>query len=317
MNRFRNTPLSLSALTCFADFLGGCLGAASGDDDVVTEGAASVAHQMPVSWLSSGSRPISSAAAGPHLAYYGGPVIADVEVYAVFWGGAAQVRYASALGAFYAGVTNSAYFDWLSEYDTTAQSIGRGSFVGSYDYASAPTGTVDDSQIRAQLAGLISAGTVPAPDADTLYAIHFAPGITVTEGGAQSCTYFCAYHGTFTRNGAYVFYSVIPDQGGPCAGGCGGDPSGFNNTTSVSSHELIEAVTDSAVGAAPNIAAPLAWYDSTYGEIGDICNAQQARILGGNGVTYVVQREFSNKLNGCVVAGAPGGSGGMQPRGPR
>lgn len=32
-----------------------------------------------------------------------------------------------------------------------------------------------------------------------------------------------------------------------------------------------------------------------------ICNAQQGTTLGGDGVTYVVQTEFSNAANNCVV----------------
>ncbi len=51
------------------------------------------------------------------------------------------------------------------------------------------------------------------------------------------------------------------------------------------------------------IARPLAWYDSTNGEIGDICNGQQQAITGADGQTYTVQQEFSNLQNNCVVSG--------------
>lgn len=70
---------------------------------------------------------------------------------------------------------------------------------------------------------------------------------------------------------------------------------------SVASHELIEAVTDPAVGLASTFAAPLAWYDRTNGEIGDICNGQQGTTVGGDGVTYTIQLEFSNAANNCVA----------------
>jgi hypothetical protein len=49
------------------------------------------------------------------------------------------------------------------------------------------------------------------------------------------------------------------------------------------------------------IGAPLAWYDPNNGEIGDICNAQQGSIVGGNGVTYTVQKEWSNAKGACIV----------------
>ena len=48
--------------------------------------------------------------------------------------------------------------------------------------------------------------------------------------------------------------------------GCG-NGTVFGNYTSVASHELIEAVTDAAVGVADKLVAPLAWYDATNGEI--------------------------------------------------
>jgi hypothetical protein len=259
-------------------------------------------HLMPVKRFSSDSLKNQSAPFGAHLTYYGGPVISNVKVFTIFWG--TGVNYTTQLDAFYAGVTNSAYFDWLSEYDTPSQKIGRGTFAGSYSYTTGAKGTVDDSQIQSALSNLISSGKVPAPDANTLYAIHFAPGITITQGGSASCQYFCAYHGTIQSGSSYIYYSVIPDQGGACAGGCGSDPSQLNNTESVASHEMIEAVTDAAVGAATGTASPLAWYDTTNGEIGDICNGQQGSVLGGDGKTYVVQQEFSNKANNCIVTGS-------------
>ena len=142
---------------------------------------------------------------------------------------------------------------------------------------------------------------MPAPTADTLYMVHFPPGVSIDLDGSGSCVVFCAYHNTFVHNGVNVYYGVMPDQGGSCAGGCGTDPSLFNNLTSVSSHELIEAVTDAAVGLATTVGPPLAWYDQTNGEIGDICNAQQGSIAG-----YTVQAEWSNKASACIVtAGSP------------
>jgi len=173
---------------------------------------------------------LKTSASTAHLTYYGGPVISNVKVFTIFWGGAGAVTTSSQLNGFYTGVTNSPYFDWLSEYDTPSQNIGRGAFIGSYSYTGAPTGTIDDTQIQAQLVNLIKAGSVPAEDGNTLYMIHFAPGISITQGGQQSCVQFCAYHGTTTNGSQDVYYGVIPDQGGSCAGGCGSDPVAFNTS---------------------------------------------------------------------------------------
>ncbi len=231
------------------------------------------------------------------LTYYGGPVLSSVKVFTVFWN--SQVQYQSQLNAFYTAVTNRAYFDWLSEYNTPSQTIGRGSLLGTVVDPSPPTSTaLTNADIQTELGKLIDAGTVPKPTADTLYMVHFPPGVSIDLNGSGSCSVFCAYHNTFVHNGVNVYYGVMPDQGGACAGGCGTDPVLFNNLTSVSSHELIESVTDAAVGLATAVAAPLAWYDSTNGEIGDICNGQQGSIAG-----YTVQQEWSNKSGACIVTG--------------
>jgi hypothetical protein len=152
---------------------------------------------------------------------------------------------------------------------------------------------------------------LPAPVNDalgnpnTLYMIYFPPGKTISQGGSNSCQAggFCAYHGTTssTLNTKHVLYGVLPDMqaGSGCSTGCG-TSSVFGNYTSVTSHELVEAMTDAQVGIATVIGPPLAWYDSTNGEIGDICNGQQATYVA-NGTSYVIQLEFSNSANNCVT----------------
>ncbi|KAJ3269023.1 hypothetical protein HDV01_001922 [Terramyces sp. JEL0728] len=215
------------------------------------------------------------------LTYYGGPVISNVEVHPIYYGGS-SVNYKSQINAFYSGVVNSAYFDWLSEYNTKTQTM---------DLLVDPSISLDDqNDIQPFLTALADAGKIQ-PGANTYFPIHFKSGVDITQGGSGSCEVFCGY----------IFYGVIPDQGGSCAGGCGSDSNTFNNLCSVSSHELIEATTDAAVGVASSTASPLAWYDSNNGEIGDICNAQQGSITGGDGVTYTVQKEWSNSKGACIA----------------
>ena len=253
------------------------------------------AHIMPVHHPDRSKPAVRPDVTGAQLVYYGGPVLSKVKVFTVFWNN--NVQFQSQLNAFYTAVTNSAYFDWLSEYNTPTQTIGRGSFIGSLVDPTPPASTaLTNVDIQTELGKLIDAGKVPAPTADTLYMVHFPPGVSIDLDGSGSCVVFCAYHNTFVHNGVNIYYGVMPDQGGSCAGGCGGDPSLFNNLTSVSSHELIETVTDAAVGLATTVGPPLAWYDQTNGEIGDICNAQQGSVAG-----YVVQTEWSNKANACIT----------------
>ena len=291
-------------------------------DPVASPGPAPVtfavggAHRMPV-------MPVgvvrNSAPAGAHLNYYGGHVIPHVKTYAVLYGAGTYFPQITSTGtpsasSFLGGVTNSPYMDWLNEYDTnvsggTNQHIGRGTFAGKFTItpSAANNGTtIDDAtNIQPEINAQITAGNLPAPDENTLYVLFFRQGQSITQGGSTSMVPggFCAYHGTFARNAKSVYYAVMPDFT-PAAGGCGSNPTPFNNVTSVMAHEVIEAVTDGEVGLATTFAPPLAWYDPTYGEIGDICNAQQGTVVGGDATTYVVQTEFSNAANNCIVTKA-------------
>jgi serine protease len=166
--------------------------------------------------------------------------------------------------------------------------------------------TIDDSAIQAEIAAQISAGTLPAPTDNVIYMTSFPTGKTITQGGSSSCVQFCAYHGTFKIGTQNVYYGVLPALTGGCASGCGGAPTAFQNQQSVASHELIEAVTDAEVGLATVIGPPLAWYDQTNGEIGDICNAQQGTFTGTDGNGYTIQKEFSNQQNDCITTRAVG-----------
>ena len=236
----------------------------------------------------------SSPARGAQLLYYGGPVISQVKVWTVYWG--PNVPDTTALDDFYKTIVDSPYLDWLSEYNTPKQQIGRGTLGGSLLDGNPPAGNViDDNQIQAELERLIDGGLLPPNDGATLYMVHFPPNITITAGGDTSCVEFCAYHGTAVHKGSNLYYGVVPDLGGACANGCG-DSSKFANTTSVASHELVEAITDSAVALANDFAAPLAWYDPNNGEIGDICVGTSGVVAG-----YEVQTQWSNSANACVL----------------
>jgi hypothetical protein len=250
-----------------------------------------VVHMMP---LSSPDKVSDAAPAGAHLTFFGGPTLTHVSVHPVFWN--ANTQFQTNINAFYKAVTNSTLYDMLHQYS----SIGRGSGVNGFVDNRTAT-NVSDSALHTELNRLFTAGSLPLPNASNYYPIHFPSGVRITSpDGSRSCVQFCAYHGTYVRSGVNVNYGVIPDQGGGCAGGCGRNAQRVNNMDSVASHELIEATTDPAVGLATTFAAPLAWYDRNNGEIGDICNGQQGTTVGGDGVTYVIQLEFSNSANNCV-----------------
>jgi hypothetical protein len=276
--------------------------------------------------------PLAPAApAGAHLSYFGGPVISNAHIVEVLYGTGSFLPQVSqggtpSISSFYGDLlgTSSGFVTLLSQYNTPAsggtnQTIGNGTFDGLFQIvpSAANNGsTIADTQIQSELLAQINGGHLPAPVLDaagnvnTLYMIYFPPGKTITQGGSSSCVGggFCAYHGTTssTLNSKNILYGVFPDMQPPsgCSQGCG-TSSTFGNYTSVSSHELAEAMTDADVGIATTFAPPLAWYDMTNGEIGDICNAQQGSYVA-NGTTYTIQLEFSNAANNCVLP--PAGS---------
>jgi IPT/TIG domain len=254
-----------------------------------------------------------SAPAGAHLNYYDGPVLSNMKSVDVSYGGGTFISTghpgASWIASFTGQWLGSGVMDWLSEYDTnvaggTNQLIGRGTYNGTVTItpAAADNGTnITDTEIQAELNAQISAGHLPAPDANTSYALFFRLGQSICMGTSCSLVSggFCAYHSTFTApNGVIATYQVMPDLTGTF--GCG-NSTDLNNTTSVLSHELAETITDPQVGFASVFAPPLAWYDPANGEIGDICNAQQGTFVGGDGNTYTVQQLFSNVANNCIV----------------
>ncbi|MBV8757976.1 MAG: pre-peptidase C-terminal domain-containing protein [Deltaproteobacteria bacterium] len=272
-------------------------------------------HAMPYrsssdSSMGHGPADVPSAPAGAHLTYYGGKIIPNVKVSQVLYGSGTYISQVSGtqMGSFYTQ-SQGGVWDWLNEYNTSspAQTIGRGSFIGKTQISPSSSrngSTIDDSAIQAELVAQIQAGTLPQPDNNTIYMINFPAGKTITQGGSSSCVGggFCAYHGTLKIGSQNVYYGVLPDMSSSsgCASGCGNSTT-FNNQTSVASHELIEAVTDAEVGLSTTVGPPLAWYDQTNGEIGDICNAQQGTFVGGDGVTYTIQQEFSNQQNNCIT----------------
>jgi hypothetical protein len=255
---------------------------------------------LPKQHASAAPRDADPNAASTQLKYYGGPVIPNVAVHAVYWG--RNVAFQSHLNDFYSTIPSSNYLDWLSEYDTPTAHIGRGSFVGgTVIQPSHTSNNLTDEDIQAELAAQIDAGNLPAPDGkNDLFMVHFPPSVSITAGTDVSCVQFCAYHSTFQKADHMVFYGVMPDvKDTDCAQGCGGSAA-QDNETSVASHEMVEAITDPAVGLAPDgpPVAPMAWYNDPQGEIGDICNARQGHSNG-----FTVQLQWSNRQGKCALSG--------------
>ncbi len=255
--------------------------------------ASTATANVRTEYLRTGLGPVPNAVSA-QLVDNGGPMIQHVKIFLVFYSPGYQ--YKDQLVQFYTAITQSAYVDMLQEYDNkSGYKIRRGSYLGLFEDTNANPSTVKSVDPQTYIDGLITAKKVPAPDDDTLYMIYFPSGINPT-GQGNSCVSggsFCAYHSSYALSGGQnVYFGVMPDTPDKCTPGCG--PAGFTGLTDVSSHEMIEAMTDPDVGQ-----NDLAWYDQQNGEIGDICatGADETDVVD----TWTVQKEWSNQLNSCVA----------------
>jgi hypothetical protein len=271
-----------------------------------------------------------SPATGDKLQYLGGAVISNVQIYAIFWGSTVNAAIQTNIASFYQAVTNSPYWAWLAEYNTvglggTNQVIGPGTFVSAITITPVNQNTtITDGDIGAELQAQITSGVIPGPHETTngfdsagnvnvLYMIDFPGNITINYGGAPSCVSFCGFHeaATITDLNAVNYtipFGVLLDTfDGPCShGGCGSFAP-LDNSYSVHSHELAEAVTDGF--------NTLAWFDyadqssavPNGREIADIC-AYNYGTIGG----FTVQKLWSNVNDACIDVPPPC-NGGSEP----
>ena len=249
---------------------------------------------------------------GGSLVYYGGPVISNVKIYTVIWGGGVNSEVQSKMNDFYGSYARSTQMDWANQYQTkinavdgrrgTNQEIGRGSAGGTFQITPIHSGsTIDDRDVQAEIEAQVANHKLPAPDANTLYMIHFGPGITITVEGMRSCQSFCAYHSGFqSAKLGSTFYGVMPDlYSGACSFGCGFSSNSFESTTVVSSHEVMEAVTDPFPTPGSTPAFPQAWNTTSGDEIADLCTAGAGTLQTANG-SYAVSKQWDNASTSCV-----------------
>ena len=119
------------------------------------------------------------------MEYYGGPVVSNVEVRAVFWGAAVDPAIQGRIGDFFTQLVTSPFIDLLGEYSTAGrvataganigqpgsnQLIRRGTYAGATTIApavcpAAPCLVYND-QIQGELNRQIALGLLPAPAYD-------------------------------------------------------------------------------------------------------------------------------------------------------
>ena len=228
----------------------------------------------------------------PKLLYNGGPLIEEVNIVSVYWGNqwnadAKLSGHRIGMDQFFDFIVTSPLINQFKEYDAGGYVIDTGQHTGSVVITSStPGASVTDTAIQHMLQSWIQSEELPPFNGNTLYTI-FTPSDTIVHmGGGASCLSFCGYHDAIQGE---IFYAVLP---WPECSGCtslGGNGDSFKALTVVASHEIAEAITDPIPGQG--------WYDSAYGEIGDICEGQgKIKQLG----QYTVQLLWSNSQNSCV-----------------
>jgi hypothetical protein len=129
--------------------------------------------------------------AAPQLTYRNGPLIKNVQIFTIFWGGGWQHTPASNLipqvNEFFDYIVKSPLIDQLAEYNVSGQTIGHGSMAGTISITTpALHRSVSDTAIQHMLQHLIATdNSVPQPTPDTLYFIYVQPGTKVIQGGGH------------------------------------------------------------------------------------------------------------------------------------
>jgi len=193
----------------------------------------------------------------------GGPVLARPVFVPVTYG---DDPFRGPLEDFVASVGCTSYWRSIAN----DYGVGDAYAVTPVHLATAPSG-LDDTGMDSYLDPLIESNALPAPIADqTLYVLFLPETTTVTLEGSVSCEGFYGYHSEAKlSNGHVVSYAIVP-RCTPI------DPLDEVQTlTAVTSHELMEAVTDPRPFTNPANMDPtddaIAWALAGGGEVGDLC----------------------------------------------
>ena len=243
----------------------------------------------------------------PKVINWGDPQMTAAKVVTITFQGDTM---APQLQAFGQGVTQSAW--WASIIGDYCQADG-GPCMGqpgvSAALTTAPGTTYTDSSfggastLQPALAAIIAAGSVPPPDANTLYLMYFPSTTAINLDGQLGCSSgWDGYHGqmqyTSDAGSTTAIYGVVME----CP------MYQVSDVTNTASHEIAESATDGYAGAQGNGGWYLDLNDvNTYGwsdifsggEVGDLCVDQLG--LGqdittesyGDGGSFTAQRIWS------------------------
>jgi hypothetical protein len=232
-------------------------------------------------------------ASSPQVVDYGGPVVTSPIIVPVTFG---SDPLQAEIDKFVAAFDTTTYWgDVTREYGASPAKAGT-----PVHLTDVPGATVDDAAIQALLADRLD-GTHPewpAASPQNVYVLFYPPGTTVTMQGGTSCTDFHGYHYEVPlKTAGKVAYAVIsrcdtlPEL--PSA-------TGVDYVAAVSSHEILEAITDPYPSSAPAYAATdqdhLAFSFFGLAELGDMCALIGQAFFTPPDFSYPVTRFWSNKI---------------------
>ncbi|HEY1348029.1 MAG TPA: hypothetical protein VGF67_00215 [Ktedonobacteraceae bacterium] len=245
--------------------------------------------------------------AGGNLSYHGGPVQAGTaHLFAIFWQPTNNVSsgYHSLIQRFFTDIGGSTLYRNNTQYTQTGggaptSATLSGTFTDTLAYPESPLLDIDlqHEVTRAQgINGWTSA-------TNNIFFVFLQRGENLCFDSSHSqcaSNTFCAYHDFF---GSRTIYAAMPYAASFSCRASGQTEPNHDDadlTINVASHEEIEAATDPLLNA---------WFDSVGNEIGDKCNFNfgPTNAQGGditiNGHPYEVQKEWDNRVGGCVLSG--------------
>lgn len=237
----------------------------------------------------------------PLVTKHAGPVLESIQLVPIYFG---NDPLRAEIERFNTWIVGSDYWKRVgAEYG-----VKSGTSLPGLQFEMSPT-TISASEITVWLDAHVADGTLPKPNANTVFVLFYQSGVTVNTDTGTSCRAFAGLHNSFVMNNA-VFKGEVPFVILPRCSYSPGDE--LMIVTDVASHELIEAATNPFPLTNPswimdNHSGPLeAWEILSGPAIADLCLNQSYDEIEG----FSVQNIWSN-------AAAKAGNNPCQPSDPQ
>jgi hypothetical protein len=212
-----------------------------------------------------------------NMTYRGGPVMTGTtNAYIIWYGDWSSPSYNVAqtlLPQFFSSLTGSEYMNIGMTYDDGHGTLASSAvhFGGAVSTATTVTsGTLSNADILNTVLAAQPSLNGGVADPNGIYFVYTAPGISQQQSGSA-----CGWH---SNSGATKYSWVTPTPGCDFLPGTVTGNDYVDSLTETTSHEMFEAITDPNVGT-----NNLGWYNTRYGEVGDMCvNSNLDANLNGN-----------------------------------